>query len=42
MAKSIKKKSAKPRKNRKNVLKRQKQIQANILVLKKLEAEFQK
>ena len=42
MAKSLKKKSGRPKRNRKNQLKRQKQIQANMLVLKKLEAEFQK
>jgi len=37
MAKSLKKKSGKPKKNRKNQLKRLKQIQANVLVLKLLE-----
>jgi len=32
----------KTKRNKKNQVKRQKQIQANMLVLKKLEAEFQK
>lgn len=43
MAKSLKKRGmGKTKRNKKNQVKRQKQIQANMLVLKKLEAEFQK
>ena len=43
MAKSLKKRGmGKTKRNKKNKVKRQKQIQANMLVLKKLEAEFQK
>lgn len=41
MAKSVKKRGlGKTKRNRKNQLKRQKQIEANVLVLKKLESEF--
>jgi len=39
MAKSLKKKSGRPKRNRKNQLKRQKQIQANVLVLKQLDLQ---
>jgi hypothetical protein len=42
MARAPKKKSGKPKANHKNIVKRRKQILANIEILKKLELELKK